>query len=110
MNILKRLEESVIASKSFHKFFIPLTQLTLLYGILFKYSLKEEVVRKRNKFWAFTMALVLSGGVMDDGVQQTLSKALEKNPEIFSKIIFGYPENFVQVTQNLLQDEEKAIL
>jgi hypothetical protein len=56
------------------------------------------------------MALVLSGGIMDDEIQETLSKALEKNPEIFSKIISGYPEDFVQVTQNLLQDEEKAIL
>ena len=56
------------------------------------------------------MALVLSGGIMDDEVQQTLSKALAKNPEIFSKIISGYPENFVQVTQNLLKNDEEAVL
>lgn len=70
----------------------------------------EEAVRKRNKFWALTMALVLSGGVMDDEIQVAMAKALEKNPEIFSKILNGYPENFVQVTHNLLREEEKAIL
>ena len=70
----------------------------------------EEAVRKRNKFWALTMALVLSGGIMDDEIQRTLSKALERNPEIFSKILSGYPDNFVQVTQNLLQEDETAIL
>ena len=47
----------------------------------------EEAVRKRNKFWALTMALVLSGGIMDDEIQRTLSKALERNPEIFSKVL-----------------------
>ncbi len=61
-------------------------------------------MRKRNKLWAFTMALVLSGGIMDDEGRQILTKALEKNPEIFSKIISGYPDNFVQVTQNILQE------
>ena len=67
-------------------------------------------MRKRNKFWALTMALVLSGGVMDDEIQKTMAKTLEKNPEIFSKIISGYPDNFVQVTKNLLSYDEEAIL
>ncbi|TDJ03953.1 MAG: hypothetical protein E2O68_09030 [Deltaproteobacteria bacterium] len=67
-------------------------------------------MRKRNKLWALTMALVLSGGIMDDEGRQTLTKALEKNPEIFSKIISRYPDNFVQATQYLLQDHEEAIL
>ncbi|RLA64552.1 MAG: hypothetical protein DRQ88_00400 [Epsilonproteobacteria bacterium] len=67
-------------------------------------------MRKRNKFWAFTMALVLSGGVMDDEIQATMAKALERNPEIFSKLMLGYPDNFVQVTQNLLQEDDEAIL
>lgn len=56
------------------------------------------------------MALVLSGGVMDDEIQATMAKALERNPEIFSKLMLGYPDNFVQVTQNLLQEDDEAIL
>ena len=66
-------------------------------------------MRKRNKFWSLSMALVLSGGISDDEIQQKISQTLQKNPEIFSQIINGFPDNFIQVAENLLY-EEVAVL
>lgn len=61
-------------------------------------------MKKRNKFWALTMAVVLTGGV-SDRMQRVLSKKLQSNPELVSKILEENPEDFVKVTKLLLEKE-----
>ena len=67
-------------------------------------------MKKRNKFWALTMALVLTGG-STGRMQRVLSKRLRTNPELVLKILEENPEDFVWVTQALMKDEmeKKAI-
>jgi hypothetical protein len=67
-------------------------------------------MKKRNKFWALTMALVLTGG-STGRMQRVLSKRLRTNPELVFKILEENPEDFVWVTQTLMKDEmeKKAI-
>lgn len=67
-------------------------------------------MKKRNKFWALTMALVLTGG-STGRMQRVLSKRLRTNPELVLKILEENPEDFVWVTQTLMKDEmeKKAI-
>ena len=67
-------------------------------------------MKKRNKFWALTMALVLTGG-STGRMQRVLSKRLRTNPELVLKILEENPEDFVWVTQTLMKEEmeKKAI-
>lgn len=67
-------------------------------------------MKKRNKFWALTMALVLTGGATGR-MQRVLSRKLRDNPELVSKIMEENPEDFVWVTETLMKDEmdKKAI-
>jgi len=67
-------------------------------------------MKKRNKFWALTMALVLTGG-STGRMQRVLSNKLRTNPELVFKILEENPEDFVWVTQTLMKDEmeKKAI-
>jgi hypothetical protein len=50
------------------------------------------------------MAVVLTGG-SSEKMQRLLSKKLQSNPELVSKILEEYPEDFVKVTEILLEKE-----
>lgn len=61
-------------------------------------------MKKRNKFWALTMALVLTGG-SSDRMQKILSQKLRSNPELVTQILERYPNDFVKITEILLEKE-----
>ena len=79
-----------------------MTKFTFQYGNL--YLTRRSLMKKRNKFWALTMAVVLTGG-SSEKMQRLLSKKLQSNPELVSKILEEYPEDFVKVTEILLEKE-----
>ena len=61
-------------------------------------------MKKRNKFWALTMALVLTGG-SSNRMQKFLSQKLRHNPEFVTKIMEENPKGFVRVTEMLMEQE-----
>ncbi len=61
-------------------------------------------MKKRNKFWALTMALVLTGGSTGK-THMILSEKLRTNPDLVFKILEENPEDFVWVTESLIKNE-----